>query len=106
VLLEICKCVIALALARSNHRSQITHVEGFYFLLLVYPHQENLQYELCHALPNASVIPMDGFRLTHQLAKFPDPANALKRRGSPFTFDPSSLLSYVFVKKARDFKKI
>jgi pantothenate kinase len=35
---------------------------------------------------------MDGFHLTRAtLAQFPDPAAALKRRGSPWTFDPGGL---------------
>jgi len=35
---------------------------------------------------------MDGFHLTRAaLAQFPDPAAALKRRGSPWTFDPGRL---------------
>ena len=35
---------------------------------------------------------MDGFHLTKaQLAAFPDPAEAFKRRGAPWTFDPAAL---------------
>ena len=35
---------------------------------------------------------MDGFHLTKaQLARFPDPAEALKRRGAPWTFDVAAL---------------
>ena len=38
------------------------------------------------------VLSMDGFHLTRAaLARFPDPAAALRRRGSPWTFDPSAL---------------
>lgn len=42
--------------------------------------------------PAALALGMDGFHLTKaQLAAFPDPAEALKRRGAPWTFDPSAL---------------
>ena len=35
---------------------------------------------------------MDGFHLTRaQLAAMPDPEAALRRRGSPWTFDPAAL---------------
>ena len=38
------------------------------------------------------VLSMDGFHVTRAaLARFPDPAAALRRRGSPWTFDPSGL---------------
>lgn len=40
----------------------------------------------------AVALGMDGFHLTKaQLAQFDDPAAALTRRGSPWTFDPQSL---------------
>ncbi len=40
----------------------------------------------------ALCLGMDGFHLTRaQLAAFPDPALALKRRGAPWTFDPAAL---------------
>jgi pantothenate kinase len=39
------------------------------------------------------VVPMDGFHLyKHQLAVMSDPALAFKRRGSPWTFDPQTLV--------------
>jgi pantothenate kinase len=40
----------------------------------------------------AVALGMDGFHLTRAaLARFPDPAAALRRRGSPWTFDPAGL---------------
>ncbi len=40
----------------------------------------------------AVALGMDGFHLTKaQLAAFPDPAEAFKRRGAPWTFDPAAL---------------
>ncbi|MDO8773347.1 MAG: nucleoside/nucleotide kinase family protein [Burkholderiaceae bacterium] len=42
--------------------------------------------------PTAVALSMDGFHLTKAvLTQFPDPAAALTRRGSPWTFDPAGL---------------
>jgi pantothenate kinase len=42
----------------------------------------------------AVALSMDGFHLTKaELAQFADPAAALQRRGSPWTFDPAGLAS-------------
>ena len=42
--------------------------------------------------PIALALGMDGFHLTRaQLRAFPDPAEALSRRGAPWTFDPQGL---------------
>lgn len=44
--------------------------------------------------PVALMLPMDGFHLPRSvLLTFPDPSHALFRRGAPFTFDPSTLLT-------------
>ncbi|KAI8836560.1 phosphoribulokinase/uridine kinase [Chytridium lagenaria] len=40
------------------------------------------------------IVPMDGFHLTRaQLDQLPDPSEAHRRRGAPFTFNPDALLS-------------
>ena len=47
-------------------------------------------------LQTAIALSMDGFHLTKAaLAQFADPAAALARRGSPWTFDPAGLASKV-----------
>ncbi|GAA5890427.1 hypothetical protein JCM6882_002917 [Rhodosporidiobolus microsporus] len=48
------------------------------------------------SLPPAIIVPQDGFHRTQAaLRADPDPAFSFKRRGSPFTFDPDSLLALV-----------
>ena len=45
---------------------------------------------------SAVVVPMDGFHFPKTtLRDFPDPAEAFKRRGAPFTFDKESLLALI-----------
>ncbi|KAK5682119.1 hypothetical protein LTS10_005244 [Elasticomyces elasticus] len=53
--------------------------------------------QLKHAgVRNAVVVPMDGYHYTKaRLAGFQDPGEALRRRGSPFTFDAQSFLKTV-----------
>ncbi len=51
-------------------------------------HEVNLNY----GIEVAVALGMDGFHLTKaQLAAFPNPAEAFKRRGSPWTFDAAAL---------------
>jgi pantothenate kinase len=48
----------------------------------------------CRHSKTAVALSMDGFHLTKAaLAQFADPAAALQRRGSPWTFDPAGLAS-------------
>jgi pantothenate kinase len=47
---------------------------------------------LASMLDDSIVMPMDGYHYSlAQLARFPDPVDAIYRRGAPDTFDPASL---------------
>jgi len=49
----------------------------------------------------AAALGMDGFHLSKaELARFPDPAAALARRGAPWTFDPHGLRSHLVALRA------
>lgn len=51
--------------------------------------------------PVAMALGMDGFHLTRvQLRGFPDPAEALARRGAPWTFDPQALAQHLAALRA------
>lgn len=53
--------------------------------------------------PVAMALGMDGFHLTRaQLRGFPDPAEALARRGAPWTFDPQALAQRLAALRADD----
>lgn len=42
----------------------------------------------------AAAVPMDGYHLTRaQLDAMPDPEEAHRRRGAPWTFDPASYIA-------------